>query len=877
MIYNYNGLWALMEKRKISKDTLIKKMSLSSATIARMTAGQPVGLEIIGRFCDEFNCNSNDILLIEPERSRIPWQRIEQNVQYKIFMYFYIPANAKNDVFTATYLYGYAAPDNYEVNWRAAPAKDDTGYDFWEVTGSVTGKELLVFLSLASANMQLSAFFNGAEIFVDDSNKKRGKKIMEAINNAIVCNGDSKYRPEFLQPSSSLYDGVKNRFKPLISHDDGGMFCESLFGLNKKSLYRDADGKYSANARLYWKYLKSKFKKWHPAEMGRLGNFEVFTPLLGREAVTIEADIVKDENGLPKNARGVIITLSHRKLRGEFWVKVTMGNTTNPAVTNIYMVKCGERSDGVVKASMDESVSWVEVEIWRGAVHGVSNEYIYQNRIHFIKHILLNMKVEEHRFTLQNAWNKALKKSSNELREIRHYSTFSNSKIGEMEEEPWEWEEVQTRDDFFALLGDSDEFLATESRFFRENKSDTRVKEFVEWLKNLLSMPGSKAHNASKVIIIDPFIDAAALEKIILSISDSDISYDVITDACPGKTNRTDSEKRLNEIRNLKEILDFITPADFQVRAVKKSSGSLHDRFIIILDDSDTPKVYILSNSLDGMAASHASVVTPICAGVAREITEYYLDFFDSLKEKNIEILYNSKEARNIKSCFSKRTDSIVYNFKEFPQKYKNTPAEAVESLAYMQPEEVRKCEEYVISQNKSDTVNILRDIIKKAQPNTNIDEYYKRRALSLCQLLNGEFDSKGFFLENAEHYLEYSFDLHNISGDWSLYYGSELLWKVDRDAFSKLLTELVEELKAGQIGATKLLPLHITAYAMAVSPIASLAYPLSDKASLDGAIDSPISWIRALAVAALSFSPKAWLIKPNLQKKTFQPKERTM
>ena len=122
MIYNYNGLWTLMEKRKISKDALKKKMSLSSATIARMTAGQPVGLEIIGRLCDEFNCNSNDILLIEPEHAQKPWQRIEQDVLYKIFMYFYIPTSAQDDVFTATYLYGYAAPDNYKTNWRAVPA-----------------------------------------------------------------------------------------------------------------------------------------------------------------------------------------------------------------------------------------------------------------------------------------------------------------------------------------------------------------------------------------------------------------------------------------------------------------------------------------------------------------------------------------------------------------------------------------------------------------------------------------------------------------------------------------------------------------------------------------------------------------------------------
>ena len=75
MTYHYDGLWRMLAERNISKDQLIKKLRLSSATMAKMSAGRAVGLDVLGRICDELHCTSNDILMIEPDDLPWQWQR----------------------------------------------------------------------------------------------------------------------------------------------------------------------------------------------------------------------------------------------------------------------------------------------------------------------------------------------------------------------------------------------------------------------------------------------------------------------------------------------------------------------------------------------------------------------------------------------------------------------------------------------------------------------------------------------------------------------------------------------------------------------------------------------------------------------------------
>ncbi len=62
MSIKYYKLLDLLNKRKISKGRLQEMADISSATMAKISAGKPVSLEVINRICKYLDCQPGDIL-----------------------------------------------------------------------------------------------------------------------------------------------------------------------------------------------------------------------------------------------------------------------------------------------------------------------------------------------------------------------------------------------------------------------------------------------------------------------------------------------------------------------------------------------------------------------------------------------------------------------------------------------------------------------------------------------------------------------------------------------------------------------------------------------------------------------------------------------
>lgn len=62
MAYTYDGLWKLLIDKKMNKTELKKRISMSSATLARLTKNQEVSMSVLARICKELNCNFADIV-----------------------------------------------------------------------------------------------------------------------------------------------------------------------------------------------------------------------------------------------------------------------------------------------------------------------------------------------------------------------------------------------------------------------------------------------------------------------------------------------------------------------------------------------------------------------------------------------------------------------------------------------------------------------------------------------------------------------------------------------------------------------------------------------------------------------------------------------
>lgn len=62
MIVSYNGLWKLLIDKNMRKVDLLSSAGISSSTLAKMGKGEPVSMEVLGRICENLNCDFGDIV-----------------------------------------------------------------------------------------------------------------------------------------------------------------------------------------------------------------------------------------------------------------------------------------------------------------------------------------------------------------------------------------------------------------------------------------------------------------------------------------------------------------------------------------------------------------------------------------------------------------------------------------------------------------------------------------------------------------------------------------------------------------------------------------------------------------------------------------------
>ena len=62
MSVSYSRLWKLLIDKNMKKVDLINNLGISSSTIARMTKGEKVSMNILEKICDELNCDFGDLI-----------------------------------------------------------------------------------------------------------------------------------------------------------------------------------------------------------------------------------------------------------------------------------------------------------------------------------------------------------------------------------------------------------------------------------------------------------------------------------------------------------------------------------------------------------------------------------------------------------------------------------------------------------------------------------------------------------------------------------------------------------------------------------------------------------------------------------------------
>jgi DNA-binding Xre family transcriptional regulator len=69
MLVSYNGLWKLLIDKNMKKVDLASRLGISSSTVAKMTKGEMVSMNILGKICEELDCDFGDIIHYEKNRN----------------------------------------------------------------------------------------------------------------------------------------------------------------------------------------------------------------------------------------------------------------------------------------------------------------------------------------------------------------------------------------------------------------------------------------------------------------------------------------------------------------------------------------------------------------------------------------------------------------------------------------------------------------------------------------------------------------------------------------------------------------------------------------------------------------------------------------
>ena len=65
MKINYNGLWKVLIDKNMNKKDLMEKVGLSPATVAKMTKGKFVSVQVLYRICKNLDVDFKDIIAME--------------------------------------------------------------------------------------------------------------------------------------------------------------------------------------------------------------------------------------------------------------------------------------------------------------------------------------------------------------------------------------------------------------------------------------------------------------------------------------------------------------------------------------------------------------------------------------------------------------------------------------------------------------------------------------------------------------------------------------------------------------------------------------------------------------------------------------------
>lgn len=605
MSFNYTPLWKQLKKSGLSKTDLRLKTGISTSTLAKLSAGDAVSMDVLKKIATVLGCTLDNIVSMTDTRLATQWSTLKPNHTYTVRMIFMV------DEDLSYYITGSAIsfqmPQDGMDTWYISRYSDYKNYYLLE--GCADSECLLQLLNNTSDAYTLDYFLKKQKININP--RKIHKDIISSIKNTILCNGYAQYHPPYIMPSINYCNSFKPELAPIASPTDGIKLCEGFENTHKRSLYTDNGIVIESRQKEYLSILRNEYANSQGlSDIIHLGNFEILTNPSDTydESAGVNVIIEKDMESNDK-ALNFIISLVHKKIEKIVTIEFIAYADSNPTNDIITEFDC-----------RTEDKTWIhnewlpcdgfEIKMWHSDhLATQSGKLLYHIKHSLITEMTISMKIVEKEYNLIDEWTEKVNKANKSELLKTVQTTNLNTQIGKS----YNNTNSIIKEDFRRLFARNP--LSGQSVFLE--KGENKQIEFLEWLKSTISTP-----DISKVIIIDPYIDLKAIGACLRAAGNYNQEWEIYMD----------SKKNHDDIIDKKETLMLASPAHFQIYGL---ADKLHDRFLILLG-AKKHRVFMLSNSLDSVAVNYPSAIVLIDDIVSEQIIKYYENMLGNSTKKII-------------------------------------------------------------------------------------------------------------------------------------------------------------------------------------------------------------------------------------------------
>lgn len=544
------------------------------------------------------------------------WQHIREDIQYAVYLWIL----HLSDCNILKMIYGLASPIGGEFprnRWfiSTVDQNQDIQADIIRLNCYITGKELKAFADMLFMGKSLDNISKGLGI----------ESIREDYKDLALIKEHYRQRPAIFLETRETISYYNKISSPIASFADNSMICESIVDIDKENLFQKDE---RINLLLMGMVKNALIKEMSMQIPGpdaeRLGNFEIFSfPHQGKDDTSpIKIEVIKEGEKHLK-VRIVKISIKPDKFEGNIYLRCRLRNGNVVIGDHVKLIQNDKTTQDTL-FYIEESCSGIEVTVWDADADPKKPiALLYEQRVSIMRTMHLTTEIMGLQGRLETQWTKRLAVRSNgtSIHNEFERNSRSYSEVGGYKDDPWVPAARAITKLFNEKFPDK-----SNAQFFSKGWQDE--DRFVRWLQGIVGR--DKIH---RVVLIDPYFDDEAVSKFIALANYNDVFYEVITDVGfrGGATEQI--------VETCKEC-KLIMPHDVKIYGLSRAgSGTdqiFHDRILILFGASQLPTVYMLSNSISGVAKNFPSVVVPVPSDVAIQITEYYLAMISGITDNNL-------------------------------------------------------------------------------------------------------------------------------------------------------------------------------------------------------------------------------------------------